>query len=256
VIARGAARRTTRSPSAARAAPCYPRAVPKAPLTPTSTFVVAARSVFAAMPAAVLVVSPDGTVLCANALAGETLGVDLNALEGAPLDILLAPLEVLRAAVGGGRAGRVALDADHQLLFRMESFGDKHPLAGCVTLLIDHVPPPARGERGRTEGPKDPMPFSVADILQMCSVGPPRSLLIDCLDGDEVRGRIVVVESAGWFAEDRRGSGLPAFERLAFDPSGGVVCRGLTGPPGQRNLQGALGFLLLEAARLRDENSR
>ncbi|MFO0599528.1 MAG: response regulator [Myxococcaceae bacterium] len=97
-----------------------------------------------------------------------------------------------------------------------------------------------------------PSPFGVADFLQLASLG--RHSVRLAVSG-AVTGNIFVVGGEAWSAQDDRGSGMDAFRRLAQARPVMVQCQTLVGEPGARDLTGTAEALLLECARLADEES-
>lgn len=93
-------------------------------------------------------------------------------------------------------------------------------------------------------------PFGVADYLQLASLGH-HSVVLDI--GGAVTGRICVVQGEAWSASDEQGEGMPAFRRLALAADALVQCQALAEGPGPRSLTGSCESLLLECARLADE---
>jgi hypothetical protein len=73
---------------------------------------------------------------------------------------------------------------------------------------------------------------------------------------EELVGWISVKDGTLWTAEDRFGTGLPAFHRLAFRRDGDVACSTLREDPGPRTLHDSWESLLIDAARILDETNR
>jgi hypothetical protein len=73
---------------------------------------------------------------------------------------------------------------------------------------------------------------------------------------EELVGWISVKDGTLWTAEDRLGTGLPAFHRLAFRRDGDVACSTLRENPGPRTLHDSWESLLIDAARILDETNR
>ncbi len=98
-------------------------------------------------------------------------------------------------------------------------------------------------------------PFGVADYVQLASMGR-HSVVIDvrCAGGG---GRIVIKGGEAWSAQDRLGTGLPAFRRLAFLGAAQVTCRTLgKNEIPARNVAGSAESVLLEIACDLDESGR
>lgn len=94
-------------------------------------------------------------------------------------------------------------------------------------------------------------PFAVVDYIQLACMGH-RSVRIE-FRGERFISWIVVKDGVLWAAEDHKGVGVPAFQRLAFRRDGQVDCTTLRDDPGQRTIHEGWESLLLEAARLLDE---
>lgn len=113
----------------------------------------------------------------------------------------------------------------------------------------------SRRLRGRpldTGGASGTLPFTAPDFFQLACIGR-HSVRIERRDGERLVGYVVVVEGIPWAAEDEVGSGEPAFRRVMFSGDGAVRCRGVARDPGRRNLDKTSEELLLESARLVDE---
>lgn len=100
--------------------------------------------------------------------------------------------------------------------------------------------------------PVTPAPFGVADYLQLASLG--RHTVAVEVSG-EANGEIVVVNGEAWSATDLHGTGMDAFRRLAAAHGVAVMCQTLVHEPGPRTLSGSCEGLLLECARLSDEEA-
>ncbi|MCU0655191.1 MAG: response regulator [Polyangiaceae bacterium] len=94
-------------------------------------------------------------------------------------------------------------------------------------------------------------PFAVVDYIQLACMGH-RSVRIE-FRGERFVGSICVKDGTLWTAEDQRGSGVPAFHRLAFRRDGHVDCTTLRDDPGPRTIHEPWESLLIDAARLLDE---
>lgn len=97
-------------------------------------------------------------------------------------------------------------------------------------------------------------PFAVVDYIQLACMGR-RSVRIE-FRNDRFVGWISVKDGALWAAEDRHGTGVPAFHRLAFRRDGQVDCSSLRDDPGPRTIHEPWESLLIDAARIFDESSR
>jgi CheY-like chemotaxis protein len=96
-------------------------------------------------------------------------------------------------------------------------------------------------------------PFAVVDYIQLACMGH-RSVRVD-FRADGFVGWIIVKEGALWAARDNDGTGVAAFQRLAFRRDGQVECSSLRDDPGPRTIHDPWEGLLMEAARLLDESN-
>ncbi|MFO0581957.1 MAG: response regulator [Anaeromyxobacter sp.] len=94
-------------------------------------------------------------------------------------------------------------------------------------------------------------PFGVTDYVQLACMGHHSVEIAVTWAGGG--GRIVVAHGTIWSARDGAGEGLAAFRRLAFHRGAGVECRSLMGDPGKRSVEEPWEVVLLESARLVDE---
>jgi DNA-binding response OmpR family regulator len=97
-----------------------------------------------------------------------------------------------------------------------------------------------------------PAPFSAADYIQLACTGR-HSVVIQLAWPPNHRGEIVVADGELWSAHDDQGSGMVALRRLVFRDGVEVQCMTLKGAPGVRDVVGAWEAVLLESARLLDE---
>ncbi|MEZ4226222.1 MAG: response regulator [Polyangiaceae bacterium] len=97
-------------------------------------------------------------------------------------------------------------------------------------------------------------PFSVADYLQLAAMGR-HSVLVEVERSGRVIGEVAVWGGETWSANDDGGGGADALRRLAFAKNTFVRCRTLLEAPPHRDLTGNWEYLLLEAARIEDEES-
>ena len=96
-------------------------------------------------------------------------------------------------------------------------------------------------------------PFSVPDYLQLACVGG-HSIIVRVETGGEPEGEVVVKGGELWGAQDQQGDGMEALRRMMFADNATVHCSSLPpGHTGHRNLEGTWEALLMEAARLNDE---
>lgn len=98
-------------------------------------------------------------------------------------------------------------------------------------------------------------PFTASDYLQLACVGR-HSVVIEVRVEGGGAGSLVVSGGQAWSAQDDEGEGEAAFRRLVLSRAHSVRCQTLRGAPGPRNLSGGFQELLLEAARLDDEDRR
>ena len=99
------------------------------------------------------------------------------------------------------------------------------------------------------------VPFSVADYVQLACMGH-HSVLVEVEQRGVAVGRVMVVRGELWSATDAIGTGEAAFKRLAFLADEGVRCVALAGPEGAREIEARFDALVLDAARLHDEEVR
>lgn len=98
-------------------------------------------------------------------------------------------------------------------------------------------------------------PFTLIDFLQLACLGRHSVRLIVQRDGEPLG--VVVVESGQlWSAKDASGSGEVAFGRLAFAEGAQTRVERLEGDTGLRNITSPWEFVVMEAARARDETAR
>jgi CheY-like chemotaxis protein len=121
-------------------------------------------------------------------------------------------------------------------------------------LALDKLRALAEDKLGIGGDPPPISPFGVADYVQLASMGR-HSVVIEvrCAGGG---GRIVIKAGEAWSAQDRLGSGIDAFRRLAFLAAAQVTCRTLGKnelPP--RNISGSAEHMLLDVARQLDEGA-
>lgn len=97
-------------------------------------------------------------------------------------------------------------------------------------------------------------PFTVADYVQLSCMGR-HSVAIE-IAGAFGRGRVEVVRGELWSAADDLGSGTEAFRRVAFRRDARIGCAALEQAPGARNIEDSWEGVLMECARLDDEERR
>jgi len=208
-----------------------------------------------AAPAPVVVVALDGTITLCNAAAEELFGVAREDVQRCSIDELVAPLSVIEALTKDG--ARAVLPCDlpdggtKRVGVRLGRFPPRAPRAERVLVFDDT---PEREEERRARG--DPLPFDVVEVLQMAALSH-RTLALDVTVDETLYGRILVVDGQPWWARDVHDDGAPAFHRLVFRRTVEVLCaRCDPREVPDRNLHGGLEQLLLDAARVRDEERR
>lgn len=97
-------------------------------------------------------------------------------------------------------------------------------------------------------------PFAVADYIQLACIGR-HSVIID-VESEEENGRVIVFNGLVWTAIDSRGVGVDAFRRLAFARNSVTRVRTLREDPGEQTMFGSWESVLLNAARVEDEETR
>jgi len=112
----------------------------------------------------------------------------------------------------------------------------------------------ARGLTTSHASAADAAPFGVPDYLQIACLG--RHSVVIAVDGPTGSGQIVVHGGVVWSAQDASGRGEAAFARLALASGARVACRTMREAPGDRNIDRAWEALLLDAARVADEEAR
>ncbi len=97
-------------------------------------------------------------------------------------------------------------------------------------------------------------PFSIPDFLQLASMGR-RSVLIEAKWPDGKVGTITVHSGEVWNATFDDLIGVDAFVQVAWRHGARTHCRSLSSPPGARTLEGTAEALLMDTARMLDEQS-
>lgn len=97
-------------------------------------------------------------------------------------------------------------------------------------------------------------PFTVADYVQLSCMGR-HSVTID-VEWRDGGGRVDIVQGDLWAASDPSGGGEAAFRRLAFRRDVKIRCVATEAAPGQRNIDLPWESVLMESARLQDEEQR
>lgn len=100
-----------------------------------------------------------------------------------------------------------------------------------------------------------PSPFTVADYVQLSCMGR-HSVTIE-VEAKDGRGRIDIVHGDLWSAVDPLGAtGEVAFGHLAFRRDVKIRCTAAETAPGERNILASWESVLMDAARLQDEDTR
>jgi CheY-like chemotaxis protein len=111
-------------------------------------------------------------------------------------------------------------------------------------LIVERVAPNSEPPSG---------PFTVPDFLQLASLGR-RSVAIEASWEDGTAGRIVVCRGEVWHAECADLEGAQAFAAVAWRGDARVRCLTVNGDLGPRTLEGTAEALLMDTARLLDED--
>lgn len=175
--------------------------------------------------------------------------LDLQLPDGYGLDLL--PLLAAQ-----GRSIAIILITAHYL-----RFADELPRSSNISVLqkpfeMDQLCALVR-ERfatGNSDNPRQSA-FTVADYLQLAAMAR-RSIELTISAPHGHRGMISVVDGDVRWASDEQGEGIPAFQRLALMPTAEVRSEPLVSFEGPSNVSGALEQLLLDAARVADEQAR
>jgi len=99
-----------------------------------------------------------------------------------------------------------------------------------------------------------PSPFVVADYVQLSCMGR-HSVTID-VEWRDGAGAVEIVHGELWSATDPSGVGPQAFRRLAFRHDVRIRCAASDAPPGPRTIDLPWESVLMESARLDDEERR
>ena len=97
-------------------------------------------------------------------------------------------------------------------------------------------------------------PFSIPDFLQLASMGR-RSVVIEAQWPDGKAGAITVHSGEVWSATFGNLTGIEAFVQVAWRQGAKTHCRTLSSDPGVRTLEGMAERLLMDTARVMDEQS-
>jgi DNA-binding response OmpR family regulator len=117
-------------------------------------------------------------------------------------------------------------------------------------VALDDLRAMVRARLGAAPEPR-PAPFSAADYLQLACTG--RHSVVIHVERADVHGEIVISDGQLWSAKDDKGNGPPALRRIVFRQDVEVHCTTLKGVPGPRDVEGPWEAVLLESARLFDE---
>lgn len=102
---------------------------------------------------------------------------------------------------------------------------------------------------------EEPPPFSPTDYIQLAAMGK-HSVRLEFERGGEPAGTVVIHDGELWSVSDPRGEGEAALRRLMFSGSALTLCTSLREKPGPRAFTTSSQSLLMEAARLEDEEAR
>jgi len=98
-------------------------------------------------------------------------------------------------------------------------------------------------------------PFSVTEYLQMSNFGR-HSVKVETYHDGRVSGWVILLHGDPWTAQDDKGTGFGALQRILQSRPEFVSCTPLeVGNYGNQTLFGAIEHLLLESCRLQDEGS-
>ena len=99
-----------------------------------------------------------------------------------------------------------------------------------------------------------PGPFSPLDYVQLACMGQ-HSTVLECTSADG-RGEIIIEKGQLWSAQDEKGTGVDAFNRLALRPGCHVRVLPMQKTSRKRNLEERWELLALDAIRAADEAAR
>ncbi|MFO0565355.1 MAG: response regulator [Polyangiaceae bacterium] len=99
-----------------------------------------------------------------------------------------------------------------------------------------------------------PSPFTVADYVQLSCMGK-HSVTID-IEWNGNSGRVEIVNGDLWSAADPAGDGEAAFRRVAFKRDARITCYASDAAPGERNIVAPWESVLMDSARVLDEEKR
>ncbi len=119
-------------------------------------------------------------------------------------------------------------------------------------VTLEHLRERVRAKLGVGE---EQAPFSVADYLQLACLGR-HSVRISAKATEGDVGEILVCDGEAWFAGFGSLVATEAFAAIAFRQDLQVSCGRVHGDLPERNLEGSVDGLLMDAARLFDERNR
>ncbi len=97
-------------------------------------------------------------------------------------------------------------------------------------------------------------PFGLVDYVQLAAIGG-HSVRVTVVGVDGGEGEVIVHGGEVWSAEDESGEGRDAFFRLVAAKVRSVECKTHARDPGARTIEGRWEELILEGARLSDEEA-
>lgn len=191
-----------------------------------------------------------------------TVDEALAFLDGAPPQLVLSDLDLPgRSGIEIlGELGRRKLDVPVVFVSAyLKAYGALIPKHANVEVRekpvgIDELRSLVTARVAPRERPPDSSPFSAADFVQLACMGR-HSVAVELKRGSRLAGSIRVAEGEIWSAADETGSGPAALRRILFAGDGLVTCRTLFGTPGPRDVFGGWQELLIDAARIQDEET-
>lgn len=188
-----------------------------------------------------------------------TLADALAAIDASPMDLIISDIDLPdRSALELiGELGRRGMQTPLVFISAyLQAYRSQIPPHARVEVLEKPVPLEllrARVMAKLNVGATRRAPFSLAEYLQLACLG--RHSLRMTVTWGEPRstGECVVLGGEPWSAEDDLGAGADALKRLVNRRDAAVECVALTEAPGERNVEGQIDQLLLDAAVEQDE---
>lgn len=184
----------------------------------------------------------------------------LSVLDSRPPDVIVSDIdlpdrsgiEILGELGRRGLSVPVIFVSAYLKAFRSQipRHGNFEALEKPVTL--EHLRERVRAKLG---APEEQAPFSVADYLQLACLGR-HSVRISAKSSVGQEGEILVCDGEAWFARFGELVATEAFAAIAFRQDLQVSCGRVHGERPERNLEGSVDGLLMDAARLFDEKNR